>query len=373
MLSTLAALLLFQIALVSPNATPGTGDVLPADLGQWHAALAGKKVEKFSSVQVGAFAASTDAAALTEFGFLGAERREYRMMDSQTGSKTAQPMIVEAIRMRDATAAFGAFTWFRHAGWNEDLSLKTDSRRFKAAVGPGEAVLQRNAFCIRVRNAAPTHQELAQLATALPSLDNEPLPEIGDFLPAEGMVKSSGKYVFGPLVLAQLAPGLPPSAIGFTMGAEVMTAEYRVPGRGPGSPSSHENVMLLLALYPTPQIAQKYAKELDALPLHYKRSGALISIVPNVAANAAQESDADALLKRVHYTMSVMMNQGIRKPIEQNLAQMILAIFELCGILLVFSVLSGLAYGGLRVLFRRRYPGQIFDRDVEVIELHLSR
>jgi hypothetical protein len=52
---------------------------------------------------------------------------------------------------------------------------------------------------------------------------------------------------------------------------------------------------------------------------------------------------------------------------------MILGIFELCGILLLFSVLSGLAYGGLRVLFRRKYEGQIFDRDVEVIELRLSR
>src|ERR1022692_5081812 len=143
MLSMLAGLLLFQIVLVSPNATPGTGDVLPADLGQWHAALAGKKVEKFSSVQVGAFASPTDAAALSEFGFLGAERREYRMMNSQ-----GQPMIVEALRMRDATAAFGAFTWYRKAGWNEDLSQKTDARRFKAAIGPGEAVLQRNAFCI---------------------------------------------------------------------------------------------------------------------------------------------------------------------------------------------------------------------------------
>ena len=361
MLSTLTGLLLFQIALVSPNAAPGTVDVLPADLGQWHAALAGKKVEKFSSVQVRDFAPPIDAVALNEFGFLGAERREYRMMSS-----TGRPMIVEALRMRDATAAFGAFTWFRQAGWNEDVSQKTDARRFKAAVGPGEAVMQRNAFCLRIRNTAPSHQELAQLATALPSLDNEPLPEIGDFLPPEGMVKSSGKYVFGPLVLAQLTPSLPPSAIGFTMGAEVMTGEYRVNGRS-------QTMMLVLALYPTPQIAQKYAKELDALDVHYKRTGALLSIVPNIGPGAAQKTDAEALLKKVRYTMSVMLNQGIRKPIEQNLAQMILGIFKLCGILLAFSVLSGLAYGGLRVLFRRRYEGQIFDRDVEVIELRLSR
>jgi len=366
MLSMLAGLLLFQIALVSPNAAPGASDVLPADLGQWHAALAGKKVEKFSSVQAGAFASATDAAVLNEFGFLGAERREYRVVNPTGPGSQGQPMIVEALRMRDATAAFGAFTWYRQAGWNEDLSQKTDARRFRAAIGPGEAVLQRNAFCIRVRNAAPTHQELAELATALPSLDNEPLPEIGDFLPPEGLVKSSGKYVFGPQVLAQLVPSLPPGAIGFTLGAEAMTGEYRIGGRQqPASPT----VMLVLVLYPTPQIAQKYAKELDALNVHYKRTGALISIVPE----KVQKSEAEALLKRVHYTMSVMLNQGIRKPIEQNLAQMILGIFELCGILLLFSVLSGLAYGGLRVLFRRKYEGQIFDRDVEVIELRLSR
>lgn len=363
MLSTLAGLLLFQIALVSPKSAPGAVDVLPADIGPWHGALAGKKIEKFSSVQSGGFASSAEAAALDEFGFLGAERREYKReykMEDAPGAPSSV-MVVEALRMRDATAAYGAFTWYRQAGWSQDLSQKTDARQFAAAVGPTEAVLQRNAFVIRIHNVAATHQELAQLATALPSLENEPLPQIGDFLPLEGMVRSSGKYVFGPTVLAQLAPGLPPEAIGFTMGAEVMTAQYRVG-------SDKKPATLVLALYPTPQIAQKYAKELESRNFQIKRTGALISIVPD----AAQKADAEGLLKRVRYTMGVMLNQGIRKPVEQNLAHMIIGIMELCGILLAFSVLSGLAYGGLRVLFRRRYEGQIFDRDVDVIELHLN-
>ncbi len=350
-----AGLLLLQIALVSPSGGLRAGDVLPADFGQWHASLSGKKVEKFSSVELGSFSPA-DAAVLEEFGFLAAERRAYQQADGKQ-------VVVEALRMRDATAAFGAFTWYQRAGWDQDVSTSVDGRSFIAAVGSEEAVLQRNGFCVRVIGSKATHQELAQLAIALPSLENDPMPSIGDFLPREGMVRSSAKYAFGPVVLGKVAPAVPPANIGFTMGAEVISAEYRLNGRPP--------MTLLLALYPTPQIAQKYAKQLSDgnLPLNFKRTGTMISIVTG----APRKADADQLLNRVHYTMGVMLNQGVPKVTEATFMQMLMSIFALCGILLAFAATSGLLYGLLRVLARRHYPGQVFDRDVEVIELHLSR
>ena len=64
---TLTGLLLLQIALVSPNGGPRVGDVLPADFGPWHAALAANKPpEKFSRVSKAKAFSPTDAAELIE-------------------------------------------------------------------------------------------------------------------------------------------------------------------------------------------------------------------------------------------------------------------------------------------------------------------
>ena len=256
-------------------------------------------------------------------------------------------MTVEALRMRDATAAYGAFTWYQQPGWETQLSTKTDGRKFMAAIGADGAVMQRNGFCVHVIGSTATHQELSQLANALPSLDNDPLPEIGDFLPLEGMVKGSAKYAFGPTVLAKVAPSMRPANIGFTLGAVVFAADYHVSGRPP--------MTLLLALYPTPQIAQKYAKQLTEqnIPVQYKRTGALIAMVYASNDGAPKKSDADIVLGRVHYTMGVMLNQGIRKITEVTFMQMLMGIFQLCGVLLVFALTSGVLYGLIRVLARR--------------------
>jgi hypothetical protein len=225
-------------------------------------------------------------------------------------------------------------------------------------------VLQRNGFIVRVLHYAPDTQELAGLAAAMPSFSNEPLPEIADFLPPSGIVRSSAKYAFGPQMFANLAPQVPPASLGFAMGAETVSAEYHLPGRAP--------MTLVLAMYPTPQLAQKFGREIDALNLQnleLRRCGALLFFV----ADAPRKADAEKLLGNVHYGMGVMMNENVPKVTVKSFSQMIMSIFLLCAIVLGFCTISGVVYGLIRVLTRRIYPGQVFDRDIEVIELHLSR
>jgi hypothetical protein len=118
MVSTLAPLLLFQIALVSPVSTPGMGDVLPPLLGPWHAADAPKR---FAGSQAADFAGGADAAILREFGFVGGQRRDYAQ-----GAKT---MTVEAMRIHDSSGAFGVFTWYRKPGWRQEDSPADAARR----------------------------------------------------------------------------------------------------------------------------------------------------------------------------------------------------------------------------------------------------
>jgi hypothetical protein len=49
-------------------------------------------------------------------------------------------------------------------------------------------------------------------------------------------------------------------------------------------------------------------------------------------------------------------------------------IIILCGIVIVFAAVAGLAFGGVRVLVKKVLPERIFDRpeEVEFIALHLS-
>jgi hypothetical protein len=387
MLSQLAGLLLFQIALVSPNAGLSGGDLLPAELGEWRASPGGSVLEKFSAAQVNTFAAGAiqaqsasrsagaDSAALNEFGFFGAQRRTY-----QHGHKT---ITVEAIRMKDSSAAYGAYTWYRQAGWREEFSVPHDPRSFQASVGPNEAVLQRNSYCLRILGAPPSHKELALAAAVLPSMQDEPMPSLAEYLPAAGMVHSSAKYAYGPQVFEHVVSQLPAMAVGFHMGAEAVAAEYHLPGKQP--------MTLVLVEYPTPQIARNFAKNLGAKNLGAKnlgaknlgaknlgslnpasvrirRKGPLLMIVPD----AVVETDAEHLMDQVHYAMDGMWDEKVSSHKEPTFAQMIMSIFELCGILLVFCALSGVAYGGILALTRRKNPGYGFEGDAGFTSLNIN-
>jgi hypothetical protein len=374
MASLLAGLMLFQIALISPNVAPNAvsaaGDLLPAQLGDWRAP-SGSAPEKFSAAQVNVFATGADSAALNEFGFFGAQRRTY-----QRGNRT---ITVEAIRMKDSSAAYGAYTWYRQAGWREEFSVPHDPRSFQAAIGPEEAVLQRNGYCLRILGAQPNHKELARAAAVLPSMQDEPLPSLAEYLPAAGLVHCSAKYAYGPQVFEHAVAQVPPMAVGFHMGAETVSAEYRLPGKQP--------MTLLLVEYPTPQIARNFAKNLGSLnaganpganaganpaenpaAMRIRRKGPLLMIVPN----ATVEADAEHLMDQVHYAMDGMWDEKTSIAKEPTFAQMIMSIFELCGILLLFCALSGVVYGGIRVLKRSKKPGHGFEGDIDFISLNLN-
>jgi hypothetical protein len=53
----------------------------------------------------------------------------------------------------------------------------------------------------------------------------------------------------------------------------------------------------------------------------------------------------------------------------------ILTIFSFIGVALLFTVIVGLSYGGLRIFVKARYPDRVFDRaqDMEIIQLTLGQ
>ena len=211
--------LLLQVSLMADN------DILPKGFAKWQAA----KVEKYSLAELPAFA-GPDAEILREFGFLAAERKQFVRGSSH--------ITVEAIRMHDASSAYGLFTYYRRPEWRADDT----SQKFQAAIGPDQTVLARNSYCLRILHGELPHAQLATLVQALPTFNNEPLPTLPDFLPTQDLDPGSAKYVIGPRLSALLAPQVPPQALGFEMGAEAEIGKYKIPGKPP--------MTLMLVMFP---------------------------------------------------------------------------------------------------------------------------
>ncbi len=331
--------LLLQVSLVANS------DILPKTFAKWQAS----GVEKFSQAELTAFAGA-DAEILREYGFLAAERKQY--------AHGASHVTVEAIRMTDASAAYGLFTFYRRAEWRDDPAPK-----FQAAIGPDQSVLLRNSYVLRILHGELPQSQLASLAQALPTFKSEPLPTLPDFLPQQDLVPRSTKYFVGPRISSLLAPQVPPQALGFEVGAEAEIGKYQIPGKPP--------MTLMLVMLPTPQLALQKARLLNLQTnagFTVRRKGSLLSVVVD-----APKEDAAVLLDRVKYSIEVMWNQDTsRGKREPNVGTLILNIVKLSGALILFALVSGLLHALVRMLSRRFFPDRFFDTDMEVIRLNLS-
>ncbi len=128
----------------------------------------------------------------------------------------------------------------------------------------------------------------------------------------------------------------------------------------------------MLLLYPTQQIAKKYGDQWDGRnsgdTAFRKRIGAILALVRGTKDPAV----AKAILDGVNYETQVTWNE--RRP-DISIRDVILTIFTFIGIALIFTVVIGLSFGGVRVFVKRRYPGTVFDRpeDMEIIQLKLDQ
>jgi len=345
--AVLLAMLWFQVTLVAPDLGQGGADLLPQQFSGWTV----QQTQKFAQADLEGLAGA-DAAILREFGIWVAERKEY----AQGGKR----ITVDALRMQDSSAAYGAFTLYRQDDWRTEAG-----GGFHYSVGGGQTLLVRNGFCVRVTGAELPLQQVAALAAALPTHRQEALPQLREFLPVKGAVGSSLKYALGPQSAERMIPGVPPALLAFDRGAEVLTARYQFPGKPP--------MTLLLAMYPTPQIATQRIKALgeQSQVRFFRRTGALITMV----VDAPSQAEANAMLDSVKYEMGVTWNEAVPKvppPTVNDVVRMVLAIMKLAGILLLFCFFSGIAFAGIRIAGKRYFPGTVFDRDLEIIQLHLS-
>ena len=327
---------------------------LPPSFRGWES----QSVQTISIPQLSS-AAGDNAGVIREYGFLGGERREYSRRDA---TLTATLWLLE-----DATGGYGLFTFLGEAGMTS-----TRNGDDSAAFSPGVFLFQRGSHVLEVRGKDISPAETEELAASIPETSGREslLPPLPGYLPRQGMVPQSEKYLIGPLAFSRTFDRFPATAIRFDMGAEAALAQYR---------REQSTVELLLLSYPTPQVASKILQEFESLPalmdaesgrtLFIKRKGSLVAFVmdaPNLAAT-------ETLLNGIGYEANITWNEYV-PPRAENAGSMMLAVFSLAGFILLIAFFSGLAFGGVRLVAKRFLPKPIFDRPskLEIIRLRLT-
>jgi hypothetical protein len=283
-----------------------------------------------------------DQAVWNEYGLKASESAEYE--------NGASRFTAVAYQLRDTTGAMAAFDWQRPA------NATASSAVFLAAETSDGLLLVHGNYLFSFKGYKPTTAEIDGLTAALKNVDTTSLPALPGFLPSTDLVPNSERYVTGPSAMHRFGPGIPPSVAAFHLGTEGVLGNFHTP-KG--------EMTLAVFNYPTPQIAMQKIAEFEKLPgAVAKRSGPLVALILN-------PPDADAaerLLGEVRYQAAVTRDERVATR-KDNIGDLITNAFVLIGILLTFSVVSGLAVGGFRSAFRR------FRKTPEpesVITLHLE-
>jgi hypothetical protein len=367
--------------------------LLPGSAGGW---TASGVVSVVAPAQLRAIAAG-QADVLREYGVTSAERRQYAQ-----GQQTAS---ITLYRMVDPSAAYGAFTFLRDAQM-QPLDLG-DSVSYAAGTGDRALLVVGNLLlAASASEERPANVVLSGIAAALlPRADGRPYPSIAGYLPPSSVaagterfplrggatvalparlsiVPNSERYVLGPRALRAALGDAHPATnddwIGFGKSVEAIVARYA--GGGPSS----AQVTLLVAIYPTQQIAtMQFANLANWMPLNLEpdqaagrmvvygtRSSALVSLV----FGADSRDAAHQLIDQIQYHTSVTWNEPSHSLTDPSFPTMIIGVFQGTGLILLMALAVGLGFGGFRLVVKMLFPGRVFDRDsqIEILQLGLS-
>jgi hypothetical protein len=287
------------------------------------------------------------APALRLYGVKGVAEQQWK--------SSAGNLRVTLFEMVNSPAAYGLFTSQRRRNAQPTPTLMgADS--FRAAE---HLYVWQSNYVIKLDGNAGSQERLARLIYEK-ILGGSEKPPVAQHLPPAHIVSGTEKYVLSPEGIDK-ALNVDPNDLGFDTSAEAASAAYRDHGN---------DANLLLLLYPTHHIARKYAEQIGssgAPPSFIKRDGPLLAIVYG----STDESLAKTILDGVSHAYNVTFDEN-DNPVTEY-AQIILTIFKLLGIILLFSVVAGVAFAGIRIFIKSRYPDKVFDRyqDVEIIQLKL--
>lgn len=277
--------------------------------------------------------------------------REYGLV--QTQNTTAGKLAVTTHQMKDLTGALAAWEWLR-----SPKGRSCNLAQFCTQDG-NRTIIADNNYLVIFDGGVPTQAQVDAVLNSLSNKRDTSLPAILTFLPTQGLVPDSARYILGPASLQAFAPELQAAHPGLEQGAEAQVAEYKVPG-------GQEPVRLAVFYYPTPEMARLHAAAFEALPnTHVKRSDVLVAVV----FGAATDAQAERLLSRIEYEAKVIWNETPPPSPIKPLLQLLTNIIYLSIVLSAACLLGGLIYGAMRI-YRRRYG--TLEEDESMITLRLS-
>ena len=346
----------------TPAAKPGQSSILPPQFAGWHVA-GSTKTSKDPEV-----ADPVNAALLKEYGLTDFESGTYTRDD---GRKVA----LKAIRFADASGAYGAFTYYKMP------QMLTESVPDQGASLNERVLFYRGNILVDAvfdKLSAMSAAELRDLSGGLPlpTGNTRNLPSLPQYLPKSGYVKNTAKYILGPVGLEKISAPLSAPLVDFGASTEVAMGNYQ---------TADGIATLLLIEYPTPQLAAEHLRQIDAAnqskaqagnpaanagPIFSKRTGPIVAI----ATGAISPGEARSLLSWVNYEADVNWTENTYQGKKNNLGNLLINVFLLCGILIVFAGVAGVAFGGIRIFFNHILPEKVLHRqkDVDFISLNLS-
>jgi hypothetical protein len=255
--------------------------------------------------------------------------------------------------MKDQTGALAAWEWLRSA------KARTCNLASFCTQDTDQTVVSDDNDLVIFKGGVPTQSDVDAVFQSFPNRRETSLPAILTFLPSQGRIANSARYVLGPASLQAFAPELGLLKPGFDEGAEAQVACYRI-GK------SSTPVRFAIFYYPTPEMARLHLPTFQSIPgVRAKRSGVLLAVVFGPEA----EAQADAMLSRVQYEAKITWNEVPPPSPITPMLQLLLNIVYLSALLSAICLLAGIMYGGMRI-YRRRYG--TLEADEAMITLNLS-
>ena len=348
--------LLVLVLATAALAEEGPG-LLPAQFAGW------RKVLPSQVSREAAAAEPAHAAVLREFGFTDFEAATY--------ARGERRLEVRAARFADATGAYGAFTFYQQPQMQaETIGDQALSNGLRVLFFRGHVLVEAKLDRLTAMSAA----DLRRLAEALPqpAPKDARAPNLLNYLPAKALDRNSSRYIAGPAGLAAVDAPLPAGVVDFSRNPEIALGGYQ---------TRQGSATLMLIAYPTPQIAAERLRAVagyrpppaegapgGGLAFLAKRTGPMVAVV----AGEISPAEAKALLDQVNYDAEVTWNERVYTS-RDNIGNLVIGVFTLIGVLLLFTLVVGISFGGLRILAKRFFPDRVFDRsqDVEIIQLNL--
>jgi hypothetical protein len=336
---TVVAVVRFAVLLATGHWTLATcsGAIFPDQIGEFT-----KSAPKALSV--------ADQALYNEYGLLASEQAEY--------SKADQHFTATAWHMRDSTGALALFQARRPSGAVQDSPAQLAARTSDGVI------LAFGNYVFQFTGSLPKSDDLEQLYNQVPELEQAALPALPGFLPREGIIPNSERYLLGPVSLQRFEPRIAPSVAAFHLSAEGQLAKYQTP-QGP--------LTLVLFEYPTPNMARERYQEFQNIPgAVAKRAGPLVGIIilrPNAA--ASERDASERILGGLRYEAKLTLNEKVPKDESKGFARLILNVFAASGILVALSILLGVAFGGFRAILKK--IGLVRQDDEEMTVLRIGK